>query len=149
METCPTVVWTEVGTAIITIGIGGEITVIVVVSLTGEEGSHRWTSPAGTYLRVALTQCWVVNYIVRKIGVECWYIVIFWFPALLSEHSCDTMFADSCRILQIVVQRPEVIAVLLQAALVTLTLPGSEVNHRVVGLSLGCTDIETQLAMPG
>ena len=59
------------------------------------------------------------------------------------------MFAEIGTILQIVVQRPEGIAVLLQTALVALTLPGTEVNHRVVGLSLGCTDIETQLAMPG
>ena len=58
------------------------------------------------------------------------------------------MLSPCVRISQVVLDLPEEVTVVLDAAFVCSTNPAAKVNHRFVTLTLAVADVETDLSMP-
>ena len=63
-------------------------------------------------------------------------IVVFRLPSLLTEHGGDGMLAEVVAVSDIVLQRPPGVRVLLHAAGVRRTVPGTQIHLWLVGLTL-------------
>ena len=74
--------------------------------------------------------------------------VVLRLPALLTNHGGCRVLAEGAAVGQVVLELPELVAVLLDAALVAGALPSSEVNHWFVGFSSVPTKVKTKLSMP-
>ena len=148
METCPTLIRTEVRATIVTVGIGRIVAVVVAISPTGEERSHGTAAKTCTNLWRTCSQCRIMYLIRRQSCIIDRGIVVLRLPALLSKHGGSRVLAKGTAVGQVVLQLPELAAVLLDAALVAGTLPSTEVNHRFISLCTVPTEVKAQLGVP-
>ena len=66
----------------------------------------------------------------------------------MSDHRGHAVLAPCIGICQIVLELPEYSPVVLDVALIGLAYIASEVNHRLVALSLAVVDVEADFSMP-
>ena len=146
MEACPTVIRAEVGGTIITEGIGQQITVVVVVGLTGEEGGHGGRAEAAADGgRLAGCQGNIVDLIGREVRAGGSQIVPAGFPGFLTHHSGDAVLAEGVGIGEVVLQGPVEAGVALLADGVATLLESTQGDLGFVGVGLGAADIEANL----
>ena len=143
MESRPTAVRTEVRGTVVTVGVGKQVAVVVVVGLSGEERGHRRRSETRVDARVAGGELEVMDLVRRQTRVGAAEVVVVGLPTLLADHRGDAVLSELVGIGQIVLQLPELAVVLLPAHGIGVAGPSAEVHHRLVGLGVGCADIET------
>ena len=149
MKACPALVGTEVRRAVVTIGVGAEVAVIIIIGFAREERCHGARAKAGANLRVARAQSGVVHFVVGQVGVEGRHIVPLRLPRLLTEHGGDAVLAELVAVGDVVLQSPERAGVLLQTAGVLSAVPCAQVHLRLVGLGLRPAQVVAQLSVPG
>ena len=147
MERRPAVIGTEVGRAVIPEGIGRQITVIIVVGLTGEERGHRGGAETGTRgCILRRSELDIVDLVRRETRGRDTQVVPSGFPGFLTRHRTDAVLAEGIGIGQVVLQGPVHAGVALLAHGVRTALPAAEVHHRLVGVRRGIGNVETDLA---
>ena len=149
METCPTFIWTEVRTTIVTIGICKHIAVVIIICFAREERCHCRTSETITDSWFTCTESRVLHDIKRHTSIEDGNIVPFRLPCFLSNHGSKTMLSNIAIISDIVLKCPVFVFILLLSAFILTDMISTQVNSWVEGLCMIPSKIPTQFCMPG
>ena len=86
MEAGPAVLGAEVRRAVVSVGVGGVVAVVVAIGPAGEERGHRRRAEAGIDGGHVGTQLGVLHVVGGQARVGSRHEVVFRLPALLSQH---------------------------------------------------------------
>ena len=148
MEAGPPLVRPEVGTAVVTVGVGGVVAVVERIGQTGEERGHRRTSEAYADGRCAGAQRRVVDGVGGKVGVLRPVVVVLAFPHLLAEHGREAVLAQGVGIGDVVLQLPERARPLLHGGGIDAALPAAQVDGGEEAAAAVGAEVIAQFGVP-
>ena len=149
MEACPAVVRAEVRRAVVTIGIGGVVAVVIIIGFAREERSHRCAAEARAEVFVHLLhQRRVLHVVARQVLAGDALVLPVRLPALLTQHGGEAVLADVASIGEVVLQLPVFIVVALPVILVAGLLPTAQVDRGLPCLGVAVADVVAQLSVP-
>ena len=149
VERSPAFVGTKVRGTIVTERVGSDVTVVVVVGFTGEEGSHGAVAETEADGGGTGTQVRVHHIVGREGGIEHAHVVPLAGPYFLAHHGGDAVLAEGVAVGEVVLEGPVDGVVLLFADFVGGALVGAQAHRGVEGLGGAVGQVIVQFCVPG